>query len=539
MVRLTLRDVLEMPVLRRAKPEVLAGAEALDGLVRWVHATELADIAPLLREGDLVLSTGIALPSAPKELDSFAQSLKDVGAAGLMLELGRRWDAVPDAFVEACKTHALPLISLTQEVKFAAITQAVGERVVDQQLAELRDAERVHDTFTELGLAEAGPPEILAAVQRLSGAAVVLESEQHRVLDYLSGPGDVADFLDNWQTRSRQVENPVRTVWDEGNQWLVTRLGSKERGWGRLVVHSATHPPQRLVALVERAAAALALHRLHHRDRHNFVRRTHHELLLSLQVEPPGVDVARRCELAGFPVAQRHFAAISIRPVGDTTTATGSARSMMEDTMAAAVHTSNELDVPALISEIDDDIRVLLSLSPGEDVDRIVEGFALRVLDRQAVVLSSGRLVTSAGLIDRTLREAQQVLNSLHEDVVSGPGHTIYRLEDVHVRGLLTLLAEDDRLRLYVNRELEQLKRFDELRATDLFATLRALLQHESKADAAESMHLSRAAFYSRLARIEETLKVRLDDVEVRTSLHVALMADELAAGQQTRHATA
>jgi hypothetical protein len=32
--------------------------------VRWVHVSELADIATLLRGGELVLTTGIALPSA-------------------------------------------------------------------------------------------------------------------------------------------------------------------------------------------------------------------------------------------------------------------------------------------------------------------------------------------------------------------------------------------------------------------------------------------------------------------------------------------
>ena len=63
-------------------------------------------------------------------------------------------------------------------------------------LAELREAQRVHETFTELSIAEAGPEAILEAVRRLSGGAVVLESEQHQVLDYLSGPGSIAEFLD-------------------------------------------------------------------------------------------------------------------------------------------------------------------------------------------------------------------------------------------------------------------------------------------------------------------------------------------------------
>jgi purine catabolism regulator len=41
---------------------VVAGADRLGTPVRWVHAIELADVAHLLRGGELVLTTGIALP---------------------------------------------------------------------------------------------------------------------------------------------------------------------------------------------------------------------------------------------------------------------------------------------------------------------------------------------------------------------------------------------------------------------------------------------------------------------------------------------
>ncbi len=55
MLHLTLADVLNLPVVRQGAPVVLAGEVNLHAAVRWVHATELVDIAPLLRAGDLVL----------------------------------------------------------------------------------------------------------------------------------------------------------------------------------------------------------------------------------------------------------------------------------------------------------------------------------------------------------------------------------------------------------------------------------------------------------------------------------------------------
>src|SRR3954451_6595197 len=183
---MTVNEALALPVLTNAGPVLLAGARGLDRQVRWVHTTELVDIAPLLRGGDLVLSTGIALPDLPADLAAFAESLEGSAAAGLVIELGRRWAEVPAALVDAFERLSLPLVALTREVRFAAVAQAVGERIVGTQLEELREAQRVHEVFTELSIAEAGPAEILESAQRLAGATVVLEDAQHRVVDYHS-----------------------------------------------------------------------------------------------------------------------------------------------------------------------------------------------------------------------------------------------------------------------------------------------------------------------------------------------------------------
>jgi PucR family transcriptional regulator, purine catabolism regulatory protein len=509
---LTVAQVLEMPALRGAGPEVLAGAAGLGREVRWVHSAELADIAPLLRGGDLLLSTGIALPETADGLHDFATSLGNSEAAGLVIELGRRWQRVPDALIDACEAVALPLVVLHHEVRFAAITQAVGERIVDQQLEELRETHRVHDTFTELSIAEAGPREILEAVQRLSGAAVVLESDQHQVLDYRSGPADVAEFLADWSARSRSVQVDGHTGWDERVGWLVTRLGKRDRGWGRLVIQAPTRPSQRLIALTERAAAALAMHRLHDRHRDSLVRRVHHELLLGLLADPTDPDVLRRCELAGVPLAKRQLVGVTVRP----------REHLSEDLVASVVHTAYDVKVPAIVCEIDRDVRVLLSCAPTANPDRVVDSLAESVARRHSVVIGAGRPATKTTDVDRTLKEAQQVVESVRADAED---RVVHRLEDVHLRGLLTLLGDDERLRLFVARELDPLKEH----SGGLLEAVRALLHHPaSKSEAAASLHISRPVFYDRLAKAERLLGINLDDPDIRVSLHVALLADEL-----------
>src|SRR5579863_5778518 len=132
---LTLREVLDLDVVRRGSPLVVAGAARLDVPVRWVHAAELTDIGRLLRGGELVLSTGIALPVSADGLTDYVDSLAKVGVAGLLVELGRRYAAaLPAALVAAAEARSVPLIELRREVAFIEITEAVHTRIIDELL---------------------------------------------------------------------------------------------------------------------------------------------------------------------------------------------------------------------------------------------------------------------------------------------------------------------------------------------------------------------------------------------------------------------
>src|SRR6185312_4050654 len=132
---LTLRQVLDLDVVRRGGPHVVAGAGRLDVPVRWVHALELTDVRRLLRGGELVLSTGIALPEPAAGLADYVASLAQVGVAGLAVELGRRYTgALPPALVAAAEARSVPLVELRREVAFIEITEAVHARIIDELL---------------------------------------------------------------------------------------------------------------------------------------------------------------------------------------------------------------------------------------------------------------------------------------------------------------------------------------------------------------------------------------------------------------------
>ena len=97
-----------MDLVRAGDPAVVAGHAGLQGRVRWVHVSEVHDIAPLLNGGELILTTGIALPDAPGSLDRYIHDLTAAGAVGVVIELVRRYSEVPVELVRAADRDGLP-----------------------------------------------------------------------------------------------------------------------------------------------------------------------------------------------------------------------------------------------------------------------------------------------------------------------------------------------------------------------------------------------------------------------------------------------
>ena len=172
----SVRQVLELPAVRDGAPVVRAGEEHLDRSVRWTHVAEVADVARLLRGGELLLTTGVLLPQDDRGLSDWVRGLADAGVTGVLVEVGRRFDRLPDAMVDPAREAGLVLVELGQEVRFATITEQVHARIVDAQLEQLRASDAVHAAFTALTVEGAPPTEIVRQVARMAEHPVVLEN---------------------------------------------------------------------------------------------------------------------------------------------------------------------------------------------------------------------------------------------------------------------------------------------------------------------------------------------------------------------------
>src|SRR3954447_10604035 len=117
--------------------ELLAGDDAADAPVRWVHISELGDPTPWLSGGELLLTTGMGL-GGDDDQRAYVERLADHGLAGLGFGLGFGHDDVPGSLLETAVARGFPLFCVPYELPFIAVTERAFAQLVNEQYAVLR-----------------------------------------------------------------------------------------------------------------------------------------------------------------------------------------------------------------------------------------------------------------------------------------------------------------------------------------------------------------------------------------------------------------
>lgn len=523
---LTVGEVVALPVLQRGAPTVLSSAR-WDEPIRWVHVGDLADMSALLQGGELVLTTGAGLAAAPVR---YLEGLAEAGALGVIVELGTAVSSVPDSVAALAERLDLAMVALNRQIRFVDVTEEVHRRIVAAQYDEVAFDRRVHKTFTELSMKRASVAAIVDAAAQILEEPVVLEDLAHQALAVSASGGEAATLLRDWERRSRMSPTP-----DGGAEsWAVTPVGPRTEEWGRLIVPKSPTDRARATMVLERAAAALALHRMMERSvsgLHQQAQRGLIDDVLQSRITDER-EAAARAHALGLRRSARYFPIVVRieRPVrtGDPVSVQRRNVSLLD----AVAHTVNAAGHTGLFTiRRDGEIAALLGLNPARgSADKALSALGDRLSTDVQRIEGTPRSVVAVGepageIIDaiRGLGEAAHVGEVAI--AMQGPSKAFYRASDVRLRGLIALLRDDPRVQKFAETELKGLLAGDGGGHPPNLEILRQFLQLAgNKAALAQRLHISRPALYKRLAVIGNILGVDLDDAESMTSLHVALM---------------
>lgn len=534
----TVREVLALDAFAAGHPDVVASDAALDARVRWVHVSASADVARLLDGGELLLSTGQGWPSDPDALRAFVEGLAEAGLSGLVLELGAHYRYVPAAVVDAARREGLALVVLHREVRFVQLTEAVHRLIIADQSAALRVRDEVRTRFTTLALRGSPTDFVVRQLAQTLGAPVVLENLAHEVVLADVPPAREAEVLAGWQSRSRAAHRGGVSAGAAGaaggggggaEEWLIVPVEARGIRWGYLIALPGPAHPAGRVAVLEQGAIALALGRLTDAQGEEWARVGRRALLDDLLGGrfAAYATSAARLEAAGVPVEGAQLVGVVV---------SGSASALVGALDGAADAAARALGGRALVgpvagSGIRRGIQLLLSMPARTVIDDAFVARFVRELGAppEGLVVSIGATAVGVEAGLASLHEAIDLSRAAPER--GARGLQIRRGEDRPLARLVTSLRDDHRLLDHGERMLAPLIDYDLARGGDLLDVLGAMLAHPgNRTAAASASHLSRSVFYQRIALIGELLGVDLDDGEVLTALHLALLVRRSAA---------
>lgn len=512
-------DVLHLQELQAGDLAVAAGQDHVQREVSWVHAGEIGDIARYLSGGELLLTAGTGIGSAPRKQIAYIDALRDVGASCLVLEFGRAFKTLPECMRARAEERELVVATLRRNVSFAEVTRAAHGRIIGRRYALQSRVERMALEFSDLLLAGGNLPQIIHKLSEVTAKPALLEDSAHQLIEYAGAPERLDPLVDNWSEHSRFGHRDEARANGERPTCAWAPIVLRDEHWGRVHIVGGDDGVDDFDQLAaDRASSALGLALL--TDRHNarVAERTRADLLAEVARRAPDDANAflRQARALGADFRDCSLFVLHVRAPGGRS----------ERTAEAGLAAARAAEVPVLSSSEETACRMLVGVPAAREASPLVRQLTSDLLERVGDVdppLVAG--ISRAAKIEtlpRAFREADECLRFAR---VSGAvGVQEYSALGLHL--LLASLVDGPELAAFVEAELGPLLDYDAKARSPLLPTLRALLVHDSnRAEAARALHLERRSLYYRIERIEQILGQSLNDSNVRLGLSVALRA--------------
>ena len=126
------------------------------------HTSELADPAPYMEGGELLLITGLKLDAGRPGHSALRGTSGRRGVVGLGFAVGVNYDGVPKALVDAAGAQRLPLLEVPRRTPFLAISKASPPGIAADQYRAVTAGFAAQRELTRQALSPDGPAALLA-----------------------------------------------------------------------------------------------------------------------------------------------------------------------------------------------------------------------------------------------------------------------------------------------------------------------------------------------------------------------------------------
>ncbi len=530
---LRVREVLAAPCLAQAR--VLAGASGLDRIVSRLNVMEVPDILPWVKPNELLLTTGYPLRDDPEALVALIGELDDRGLAALAIKLHRYIDEVPPALLAEADRRGFPVIEFPQGVGFDDVLNEVLGALLNRQAALAARSEEVHRALVSVVLEGGDLGDLAAELAALLGGPVLVTTPDGRVVAQAGDAEYLAEILASAAfDRSGRFRVEAGADGERPGYRAAVSIVAGRVDHGRIVLLSRSPIPDSDVRSLERAAtvAALAVTKglavaaVESKYRADFLRD-----LLTGRADDVAAAVAHASSL-GWDVDRPAVVAVAELDPGQVpASVSGLDLRPVQERFAAAWQTVlRVLDPGSPVASFHTEVVVVLGVSPGADLDRLVSELDRQVAGdrgggRLSFSLGVSRLAAQAADLPRAYEQARTAVRIGRR--LQGPGARA-TFDRLGAYRLLALIPDSDELRGYVADVLGPLAE-ESAEANDLRRTLEVLIDSNGNvAEAARRLHFHYNTLRYRIEKLERLVGPFMTQAALRLDLSLALRVRQM-----------
>lgn len=197
--------IAELVDLSHLGCELFAGQSGAAREATWAHVCELDDPLPWLEGGELVMTTGMAIPRSGQDQASYLSRLTRAGAAGLAVSRDLRAPDLTEELAAEADRRGFPILLVSIEVPFVAIARVVITANLDAAHREMVRQLAVFDAMRAAGTGDHAA--LFGRLEQVSGYRLYLSSPAGRALlpgvppfpeelrDLLARPSEVPAYV--------------------------------------------------------------------------------------------------------------------------------------------------------------------------------------------------------------------------------------------------------------------------------------------------------------------------------------------------------
>lgn len=488
-MQLTINDIIKTAELRT---RLLSGG-GLERPVHWAHVCELEDPTEWLGEGDLLMTTGLAIPSSPEAQQDYIKRLASAKLAGLMIGENMQAPENLQALCDTANTLGFPVLLTHYGVPFAAVTHTIIE-ANRQQDFERRNLIALIYENARLGLQGLGLGRLISR----------LEKDTHTTLSLLE-----SSSLEPWLPELQELEADQLALLRHkrtkatSQQWIMQRYRLEEKRQLMLM----EIPSQRNCLLVANSDGLLDYSLLHHVV-----------AVLGIELERLQVEHERQLRLGSElldDLLQHRLAPRQLEQrlaQFDTT---------LEHAQLAVISLENEPDFSDIL--LRRGFRPLCRAQGDELIFLIEQDKAAELQHQLGGTMGLSNILEHPERATEALREARLAHSCTTHEAPLQQYAQVSDLTPWQPRNL-------DEARQVFQQVLGRLAEHDVQQGSQLLMSLKTFLEHNrSWLGAAQQLHIHKQTLVYRIRRIEAITGRSLSNTEDVAILWFALRAGSLA----------